>query len=288
MAVAFPKVDHVEVALRRLPEQFKAKTRIANLLRALVGPFQSLEDALWQLIEERSVDTAIGIQLDQLGHIVGQERGGLSDADYRRYIRARIMTNRSRGSVEDLIRIANLVLAEDDATIEIDSQRGTAVVRIRGVDTTDAVATIVLAFLEDGAAGGVRVVLESVMDDESEMFTTARAEFLASSHPIGSSELATYNDSDDPNLLLWPASGQLVIDEGTAIEETFSYTVDHSAGPPFVLSGTTANVHAEYASVSLVGEPGEGWGDSADAGHPTTTPYADTGTTGGRMADARE
>lgn len=285
--IASYKADHVALAIKRLPEQFKSKTKIVQFLTALVSSCQALEDALWQLIDERTVETAIGTQLDQLGSIVGQPRGGLSDTDYRPYIRARIMTNRSRGAVEDLIRITKLILADELATIEVDSQRGTVVVRIADVTTTDAVAEVVISFLRDGVAGGIRATLESSPDVEAEMFTTARPEWLAGAVLVGASALPVYFNPDDPNLELWPASGMLVIDEGTATEETLAYTVNHAVGSPFNLTGVTAFAHGDEAPITLVDASAKGLGDSSEAGHPQLTPYASAGVTGGRMADAR-
>lgn len=285
------KVDHVAAALSRLPEQFKRKPKIEALLTALVTPCISLEDALWQLLTERAVDTAIGVQLDQLGSIVGQERGGLDDDDYRRYIRARIMANRSRGTVEDLLRVARLVVDDEDVIFELESQHGAVIVRLRAFMAPDALAEIVLSFLEDAKAGGIRVILETVNWDEDDAFACPPTSWLMDLHPIGATFLEVYTGPHH-YFELFPDFGEVVLDAGTATEETVAYTArgNISGSWRFVLSAPTTVAHADVSPISLTGgfQSGEGWGDSADAGQPNTTPYSDVGTVGGRMADARD
>src|SRR5690606_25505389 len=107
--------NHVAKALTRVLAQFKDKPNYRAVLTALVEPAQSVEDALQQLLLDRAVNTAIGVQLDALGKIVKQPRAGLGDEDYRRYVRARIATNRSKGTIADLLTIASLIVFDDAA-----------------------------------------------------------------------------------------------------------------------------------------------------------------------------
>lgn len=283
--LAAGKVDHVAAALARLPQQFRGKPKIEALLTALVTPCASLEDALWQLLVERGVDSAIGAQLDQLGGVVGQERGGLSDADYRRYIRARIAANRSRGNFEDLIRVANLVINDDAATIETVTQNGTVVVRLRGVLATDSLAGVVLSFLQDSVSGGIRVVLESFLVADSDTFFTDNMRTLAGAHVIGQSALAT----NEPAVWGgWPSSGTVEIDSGGNLETIAFSTMD---GPSVVLVSPLTKNHAGDVEIRLVAaeQSGKGLGNSSEFHQPTLTPYsALIGSTGGRMADARD
>jgi hypothetical protein len=56
----------------------------------------------------RAIDFASGVWLDYLGEIVGEPRKGRLDADYRRYIRIRILVNRSEGKLGDFYAIGLL------------------------------------------------------------------------------------------------------------------------------------------------------------------------------------
>lgn len=107
-----------EEMLSRLPSQFRDKPRIAAILFALAEQLAGNEDDLWRVLEGGYIDNATGHDLDVLGQIVGQPRNGQLDDEYRRFIRARIKTNRSDGKIEQLLTIALLVLG-GTATVEL-------------------------------------------------------------------------------------------------------------------------------------------------------------------------
>lgn len=161
--------DRVAQMLARLPEQFKGLPNLEALIRSFGEEFQEIEDALIQLRDERSIDTAVGVQLEDIGNRVGEPPSGLDVEIYRRRIRARIATNRSKGRVEDLLRVARLILAETDGTIpRIELERQThahMVVRTPDDAMADDLADTLITFLHAAAKGagsaGVRILLES-------------------------------------------------------------------------------------------------------------------------------
>lgn len=165
--------SHTAAALERLVQQFQDKQSVRDLTAALTGTAQGVESALWQLLTERTLDQAIGAQLDVLGQMVGQERAALGDADYRRFIRARIATNRSRGTVENVLTVMRLVLNEPTADLILLQQViATFVLRVEGVVVDDELAeTVLVQFLRDVAAAGVRGILEYDPTDASPIFT---------------------------------------------------------------------------------------------------------------------
>lgn len=294
-AAALPagKVAHVARALARLPQQFRGKAKIEALLSALASPAQDLENALWDLLTLRGVMTASGVWLDKLGALVGQARGGLSDAAYRLYIRARVATNRSRGTVADLIAIANLILNSSTSLVTIETVPGAVgvvVIRVSSYATDDATAAILISFLRDAVDGGVRAILETspVLDAA---FTTSTCVFGNGPFLAGVTAMAvtTFVGWPDPDVLAFPESGQIVIDKGEATEETVGYSFRGlvSGTTTFVLTSATTKAHADLCPMVLVDPIVRGFGDSSDAGQPNLTAYTDAGTTGGRMADAR-
>lgn len=76
-----------------------------------VSEVQVLEDALWSILDDTGIDspTTVGANLDRLGKIVGQPRAGLSDSDYLLWLTARILVNRSSGSIDDILAIFMLI-----------------------------------------------------------------------------------------------------------------------------------------------------------------------------------
>ncbi len=146
-------------------------TNIAKLLRALLAPSQDLENALQQLLTERGIDNAVGAQFDILGSVAGQPRNGLDDDTYRRYVRARIMVHRSSGNIEDVLRVADLFVYDDDAVYVVDNQGAAAyVLRVNGIALPDATAALLAQFLQTASSAGVRVIVEYSAEDPSTWF----------------------------------------------------------------------------------------------------------------------
>lgn len=100
--------NHEDEAVDRLANEFR-KPRIEGTLKAFVKPFQDLEDTLKDIQELRWIETATGVQLDKLGTIVGEQRFNKTDDTYRRFIKARVQINTSKGLPENLIRLFNTI-----------------------------------------------------------------------------------------------------------------------------------------------------------------------------------
>lgn len=143
---------------------------LQKLIAALVTPMQDIEDALWDLLVNRSIETAEGAQLDQLGYIVGEPRRGLDDEAYRRHVRARVATNKSSGRVNELYEIARLVLNDDSLGLRA-VREGPATLRVT-IDgaVSDDVAGFVIRFLRDAGGGGVRIVLQHSSQAPADLF----------------------------------------------------------------------------------------------------------------------
>lgn len=279
-------VGHEAVALTRLPQQFR-NAHNEEFVAIFVRPFEAVEMALQQLLLERSVDTAVGAQLDVLGRLVGQAREGLGDDDYRRYIRARVIANKSDGTHEIIIKVIKLLLNSPTSNIESLSQRGTVAIRVNGVVVSDSLATILLSFARAVVKSAIRVFVESYPDTDENLFTCSQSFFLDTSvSPGGTLLVANTTYTDSTELEAFGTTGQLILDEGTPTEETVTYTA--RAGNQFTVTALT-QAHASDSPASLTGSNalGKGWGDAGEGVHPILTDYTNLGTTGGRMADAR-
>ena len=283
--------DHVGEAVAQLPEQWKEKPKTVAFLSALVRPWQGVEDAFWQLLVERTLDAAIGAQLDRLGARVGQSRAGYLDDDYRRQIRARIVTNRSRGVPRDLIKIARLIIDDVDARMVIQNY-GNAALELRVADAAvdPDLADLLLDFLIDGVAAGVRLVLKTSSDVPAAMFNFtdgpgvgfATRATLQLAEPnlntkIGSRKQAAIGNAQTLALVSdagAPNAGTLT--DGAAAVFTFK------PGTTTVANFETALASSEWLCVMTAGTA-----DTLDAADAMTATLLTGGVAGGKFSSAR-
>jgi len=110
-----PITTHGADGLARLAAVLAQDPALAALVSALAERANTIEDAIQDMQELRSVTTAGDSQLDDIGSLIGQARlSGEADAVMRRKIRARILLNKSRGTVDDVITCLDALL--DPAT----------------------------------------------------------------------------------------------------------------------------------------------------------------------------
>jgi len=243
----------------RLYEQFKGKPNFVQFARLVLGrQAQDLEDSLQTLASLPSIEDSEGVNLDVIGKIVGQPRVGVDDPTYRMYLRARVATNKSRGTVPDIYRVFNVLFGDPVEQVIEPGGLASFVERIL-TPITGAQALVAVGFLHDAKAAGVRANLEWQEDVDAEMFYTAGGVTVALQTSNGDTVLGVHSTKG------LPLSGQLVLDPGLAGAETVTYT--SIASPVSLNVSAIANVHDVGSFAELVGDPGKGWGDS---GNPAT------------------
>jgi hypothetical protein len=253
------ELDHAGKMLARLAEEFR-KPRIQAILIAEAAQYQAIEDAFWQLLVERGVDTAVGNALDVLGRIVGEPRQGALDADYRLRVRARIRVNRSDGTIEDVIDVVRLLIGSvllPSAVLKLTEYYPAAfVIRVSGITITPAQALIYRAFINQARGAGIGSGFGWQQTADADAFVTATSSPLTVGAPAGATSFTVADTSD------FPATGTIVIDDTLAGTETLNYTTK----TPTTLSGfpATANPHAIGAMVTYPASVGRGWGDTAN------------------------
>jgi len=67
-------IDHKSLAESRLATQYRDSLKLIAYIKALLHEANTLESVLRDLLEKRWIDTAVGVNLDILGSIVGQSR----------------------------------------------------------------------------------------------------------------------------------------------------------------------------------------------------------------------
>lgn len=147
--------DHAERAKARLLEQYRNQPKLVAFVGEMAGRVQDLEDAVYDLVAQTAVSTAVGIWLDRLGAIVGEERGAEGDVLYRRYILARVVANRSLATLEDIVKVIDAgmgfavpgvsILELGRASMQVDLNR----------DIAEAVRDRLVRFLTSTRSAGV-------------------------------------------------------------------------------------------------------------------------------------
>lgn len=247
--MSLPTINHATKAIARLPDQLSKATTIIAWLNAMCVPIQELETVLLQLLALKSINDAVGATLDLIGKIVGQDRLGLDDTTYRRYIKARIRTNKSRGLPTDYITIAQLILG--GGVIEVRQvQPATVQVTVHGLTVDAATKAILLQFLSDARGAGVRLQLVTSAASDATTFSFRTASILTGNIIIGSTPIPIPT-SDRIRL---PATGFVKIDSevrpysstgNTGFDDWTTMRITQASGQTFTSS------HAIGAIVSI-------------------------------------
>lgn len=107
-------IYHPSIPQQTLLDQFKNKVNINKFFNSINASIQEIEHVLFDLIQQRSLFTATGVQLDLIGDLLGIERNGRTDEDYRKVLIVQTRVNTSGGTPEDIIFVAQQL---SDATI---------------------------------------------------------------------------------------------------------------------------------------------------------------------------
>ena len=148
-----------ERRLSRFIERWSNLPNLDALTRIYLRQIQDVEDVLFEIMLERDLDNAVGVQLTILGNIVGQPRTTLDDNRFRTAIRARIAINLSDSTAEDIIGIANLILVDGESYFLRDEPP--AQLRVTVLDPlTSSDADLMRDLLELADAAGVRLLFQ--------------------------------------------------------------------------------------------------------------------------------
>jgi hypothetical protein len=191
---ATEKTTRVQEARDNLLEEFKSKQNFQDILDAFTGEVQQVEAMLFELVNERFLDTAVGAQLDGLGQIIGILRGGLDDDAYRTRLRAQIRILISSGTIEDMLAILALILPGGTGLVLTEDLPGTpAVFQVDVVDAIDgALGQQASRVLQTSKAAGVRAILSWFLSETNTFqFTVSGA--------VDSDALKGFGDLAFPN-----------------------------------------------------------------------------------------
>ncbi|XAO54246.1 baseplate protein [Yersinia phage vB_YenM_P778] len=98
--------SHYDVAkYENTPTQFREKLIYQAILKAVCAEVQGIEDTLYQMYTQRSLETSSGQQLDNIGAWLGVARKpAQTDDSYRVDLRATIAVRRSNGTADKILQ----------------------------------------------------------------------------------------------------------------------------------------------------------------------------------------
>lgn len=147
--------NHVQVGLALLAQQLQNSASHTGLFTTIGNEIQAIEDALFGLVQGRSLASAVGVQVDGLGAIVGEDRQGADDVPYLARIGSRILINRGSGSMETIIG-ALLPLLPAGNFVKVTEYKPAALIADGGFSIDGTQVSIVGKILQLAKAAGVK------------------------------------------------------------------------------------------------------------------------------------
>lgn len=150
---------HAEAALERVLAQDHGKPRIEGIARIHAARMQKCENAAWDLLTKRYLDTAEGVQLDALGKILRMPRppATSTDDEYRLVLAGQIQALRSCGSVPAILAVFQAVFPT--ALVHVDTRPPAYVLVTIDITISHGYSTVCRALLRRARAGGVKGML---------------------------------------------------------------------------------------------------------------------------------
>lgn len=156
---------HNADARARLLQQYKGKVKIEGLLDALGSDqIQDLEDAIFGLNTRLDIDSSSGIQLDNIGEIVGRARSGQSDTIYRLFLKATIGRNVSESEAERVISVWKIIT--QGTIIQLLEAFPAEVALYSDVELDVSLVDIAFALMQDVVGAGIRVTPTAVLVED--------------------------------------------------------------------------------------------------------------------------
>lgn len=166
-------LDHVAKALARLPQQYKTKEKIRNLITGFTGGSQDVETMFFDLLDGRTLANATGVTLDNIGSIVDIPRPiGTDDDEYRVLILEGIFRNKSNATPNILISIARSYFGDTSYLLYFEG--AIASFSFNYGDTEEPTQLVVDSFfrtIQQSKAGGVKFTHLAYFDTDDEAFS---------------------------------------------------------------------------------------------------------------------
>jgi hypothetical protein len=166
---AISQPDMAEEGLGRLLIEYQHSPRFKAFLQAVLEEVASIDRVTLQYLAGIWPATAIGVQLDLVGKIVGQERGEFEDEKYRILILGRIFVNRANGKLPAFLELLVDILGLVEPVVMREYYPAALRISITAVPYPEPV----LQLLADMGAGGVLLDVDYSEESQVNLFTTS-------------------------------------------------------------------------------------------------------------------
>lgn len=143
MSIPVQITDHLDRIRRLEIDQFRGRPNTVAFLDAVAAEVQAIEDMLFDVILNRFLDNATGVQLDVIGRHVGLPRDERDDEEYRGALAVQITLNRAGGEIETIIQAVVFFAQAEHVQVHPQFPAGISVSVEQPVSDGPAVAAIV-------------------------------------------------------------------------------------------------------------------------------------------------
>jgi len=182
------KTDIVTQTLKTMLSQFYGMPVMTEYVKSFAIQLQELEVVFVQLWVYRTIDYAVGAQLDMLGAILGESRKSRTDDDYRGALRTRILVNRSFATVEEILKVMVSIEDNREYILRDLGQASFELELINSIATTDVSYSVYNQILQLIKAGGVRAELLYHTSEIDYTFNFADGDYYQSGNRGGFSD----------------------------------------------------------------------------------------------------
>jgi len=138
-------------------EQFKRKPKLTAWVLSYCLQMEHLITVFSDILVRTILENAQGEQLDVIGRIVGQLRGGRTDEVYRVWIQARIAVLRSSGTADELLDIVRLLVPAGTALEWVEQPPAGATLKVVN-PIEEVLGNQIAQLIVLGKSGGVRLL----------------------------------------------------------------------------------------------------------------------------------
>lgn len=158
--------DHAAQAKARLLFQYQGKANIEALLDSLGGQqIQDLENILFDINTRLDIDNSEGVQLNNIGLIVGQPRNGQNDITYRLFLKAKAGVNVSEGDIERVLSVWKIITG--GTIVSLTEIYPAAIELFSDIPVVGELEVAAFELMQDVVSAGVSVVSVIISPDNA-------------------------------------------------------------------------------------------------------------------------